>query len=165
MREAEARDAEPMADVRVEAWRTAYRDFIPSEYLESLEFELDTKRHLAENLTNTPPGVHLWVAESDREVVAYCVTGPSPDGPGDGAVYDLFVAPRIWRQGVGRQLLNHAVNHLRQEGFSEATLWVFEGNEQAAKFYGALGWVADETVRRGGPTGEPPTNRFRRRLL
>lgn len=165
VREAETRDAERMAEVRLDAWRTAYRDFIPMEYLKSPEFERGTKRHLADAVTSSRPGVHLWVAEIENEVVGYCVTGPSPDEVSEGAVYDLFVAPRVWRQGLGRRLLTHALDHLRQEGFSEATLWVFEGNEQAAKFYGALGWAADGTVGLDGPTGESPTRRYRRRLV
>lgn len=165
VREAETRDVEPMAAIRVDAWRTAYREFIPRDYLESPEFELDTMGHLIDAVTSAAPGVQLWVAEADSEVVGYCVTGPSPEAAGEGAIYDLFVAPSVWRHGVGRRLLTHGVDHLRQKGFGEATLWVFEENEQAAKFYGALGWVAEGTVRPDGPNGESPSRRYRCRLV
>ena len=36
-----------------------------------------------------------------------------------------------------------AEEHLRAAGFTEAVLWVLEGNERAARFYESHGWHED----------------------
>jgi len=71
-----------------------------------------------------------WVAVSDDLVVGYVRL------VGDW-LEDLYVAPSHAGQGIGTALLD-LVKSLRPDGFS---LWVFEMNEPARRFYGNRGLV------------------------
>lgn len=44
-------------------------------------------------------------------------------------------------------MLAAADAHFRAAGLDEATLWVFEANAAARRFYARLGWQPDGTVR------------------
>lgn len=66
----------------------------------------------------------VWVAEVDGEVAAYARLGRD-------WLDDLYVVPRMARQGIGSALLDLAKQQ-RSAGFS---LWVFEENRPARAFY------------------------------
>ena len=148
IREAETKDAEPIATVHVEAWRSVYRGQLSDDYLDGLT--------AAERLPNTrtmidgsPPDFRVWVAEDDADLVGFAVTGPSQDADADpktGELYAIYLEPSRLGTGAGRELFEHAVADLRERGFRTATLWVLESNERARRFYEVAGWSTDGTT-------------------
>ncbi len=64
-----------------------------------------------------------------------------------GHVFSLYVHPDSQGLGVGRALLDGAVDRLRQAGYGEATLWVFADNTAARAFYTRQGWTPDGATR------------------
>jgi GNAT superfamily N-acetyltransferase len=82
------------------------------------------------------------VAEEEGEIVGFAHIGPSDEGP-VGEVYRIFVLPERWGTGVGRALVERALEQLRAAGFAETTLWVHEDNPRARRFHEAGGWRLD----------------------
>lgn len=70
---------------------------------------------------------------------SFCYREPS------GEITEFFVDPPWRRQGVGRALLECAIEFCRSQGVSELTLLTGEDNFTAQAFYKSLGF---------GPTGE-----------
>ena len=64
-----------------------------------------------------------------------------------GEVWSLFVAAGRWRQGVGRELMQAALDDLRRRRCAEATVWSFDANERANAFYEAHGFARDGATR------------------
>jgi GNAT superfamily N-acetyltransferase len=62
---------------------------------------------------------------------------------GEPELEDLFVDPRWQRRGVGRRLVDDAVQLLRSAGCDR--LWV-TGNPHASAFYRAAGFVGSESI-------------------
>jgi len=96
--------------------------------------------------TLTDPDVTVLVAEEEGELLGCTGCGASRDpdaGAAAGEVRTLFVAPRSWRTGVGRALLDAALEDLRERGYSEATVWSFADNQRANAFYESLGFTPD----------------------
>lgn len=54
----------------------------------------------------------------------------------------MYVAPERWGQAIVRRLHGVAIEHLRGDGYTQATLWVLEDNDRARSWYGCLGWIA-----------------------
>lgn len=82
-----------------------------------------------------------WVAEADGQVVGFLrLAGDWLD--------DLYVVPWRSREGIGSALLD-LVKSLRPRGFS---LWVFETNEPARRFYARAGLI--ELARTDGSANE-----------
>jgi ribosomal protein S18 acetylase RimI-like enzyme len=146
IRAAEAPDAEAIARVRVAAWRAAYRGLMPDSYLDRADLEGAEAEQLRDRLANIGSTARVSVAEIGGRIAGYCAYGRSADDDArlaTGAVYDLYVHPDSWRQGVGRRLLMYATDYFKAQGFGEATLFVFEENTRAREFYEQAGWQPD----------------------
>jgi GNAT superfamily N-acetyltransferase len=144
LREAEHADARAIADMHVRAWQSAYRDLMPDEFLGSLSVdrgEQGWQRYLAHDEPRT------WVAERDGAIVGFSSAGATRDGDVDanvvGELWAINLVEEVWGCGLGATLFATAVDHLRARGYSEATLWVLDGNARARRFYEKHGWHFD----------------------
>jgi ribosomal protein S18 acetylase RimI-like enzyme len=150
IRPAHADDARDIADVRVRTWQEAYRDILPTEFLNELSVDAGAKRW--RELLNAPsPDRWTLVAESAGQVVGFVAAGVPRDEPAQplsGEIYAIYVLPDCWGQGVGRQLLNHAEQSLMEQGNVQAVLWVLADNRRARTFYERAGWHADGGTKR-----------------
>jgi len=165
VRRAKSSDAKGIAEVRVAAWRSAYRGLLPNDVLDRLSAS-DSERRWGERIAGL--WEHVFVAEKDALIVGFAACGDTEDEDVDrekvGEIYVIYVHPDAWRQGLATALLRKAIRHLRQDGFEEVILWVLEGNPQAIGFYKAAGFEADgaRTVKRRSDGTEMPVERYRR---
>lgn len=81
---------------------------------------------------------HVHVAELGGRIAGFSAALPREGGAVE--LDGLFVAPELWRRGVGRALIDHAVEQARAAG---ARTMQVTGNRQAEAFYRACGF---ETV-------------------
>lgn len=91
----------------------------------------------------------VWVAEAGDVLVGYAVVV-------DDWLHSLYVAPEASGQGVGGVLLD-VVKGLRPGGFS---LWVFESNAPARRFYRRHGLVELERTDGAGNEEQAPDIRM-----
>ncbi len=150
IRPAEPGDASAIARIQVQAWQTAYAEIIPTEYLANLSVERSTK-FWSKELTLS----HLvvFVVVDDGSVVGWASggAGRDADGPGCSEVFALYVSPKFWSAGFGRQLMSAIEASLPPN--PKITLWVLEQNAKALGFYQSMGYQSDgaaKTVSLGG---------------
>jgi GNAT superfamily N-acetyltransferase len=150
-------DAEAIATLHVRAWQWAYRGQLPDAYLDGLSETLASRiESRRAELERMPPESRWWLAERDGRLLGFAMTGPSRDegaAPTTGEVRAIYLAEEATGRGIGRTLFAHAVEDLRAQGFTEATLWVLASNARARRFYEAAGWApdgAEETEERPG---------------
>ena len=156
VRFARLEDALRIATIHVEAWRVAYRGIVPEEFLRALSIG---QRHLTWR-KNLETGDSLtWIAEDEDIALGWISAGRSRDAgaqPSTGEIWAVYVDPGHWGKGVGRALCDAAEQELRRQGFTDVTLWVFEENARAQRFYAGTGFVPDpcedRTIERGGKT-------------
>ncbi|MBC6447982.1 GNAT family N-acetyltransferase [Actinokineospora xionganensis] len=166
LRDATPADAHAVADVLVRSWRAAYRALLPDEVLAGLSVP-ERERFWADVLSARPPHTHMVVATIEDAVVGFAATGP-PLVPADradptlGDLYALYLAPDVWRRGIGTRLHAAALDRLRSCGFTHAGLWVLDTNEAALGFYRRHGWT--ETGRSQLDRGPGDTELHERRL-
>ena len=75
-----------------------------------------------------------------------------------------FVHPDAWSSGVGSSLLGHALSELATQGYRAATLWSFDDNERANRFYERHGFERDGGKQRREFSAGALVVRYRRRL-
>jgi ribosomal protein S18 acetylase RimI-like enzyme len=104
---------------------------------------------------SSPSPVDRAPEGSGEPVVGFVTFGPSRDRDtvGLGEIYALYVDPGRYEGGVGRLLMAHARQRLKEQGFEAAVLWVLLGNERAARFYEREGWKPDGATREEEPYG------------
>ncbi len=107
----------------------------------------DERRYL--KAVRRHPDAAVFVAETDDRIVGRLSISRDPH-PASRHVADLglMVAAGARRQGVGRALLEAAVEWARGAGVRKVELHVFPHNEPAIRLYEAFGFV-QEGYRRG----------------
>ena len=149
IRPATVDDAEAIEALRVGVWRQVYRGLLPDDYLDWLTVTPEHVEQFREALHNTTSWRFL-VAEAHGHLIGYGGVGPvndydfPPASPGSGELRTLNVAIPWQRRGVGRALLDHLTDDLRDLGHESAILWTFRDNPAARAFYEANGWTYDQ---------------------
>jgi ribosomal protein S18 acetylase RimI-like enzyme len=147
VRPAQADDAEGIAEVQVQGWRTGYAGLLPATFLAALDVRSKIRFWTAELARDQRRGSEL-VAERNGEVIGFIAVGPTrdADAPQDGTVGELaaiYVLAAVRGNGVGYALHQAGMDVLREQGFREATLWVLANNEPSIAFYRRQGWIDD----------------------
>lgn len=145
VRPATAEDADAIGRVQVETWRAAYQGLMPDEAI--AQFDVEARRRMwREGLGRAPrAGSATFVAELEGEVVGFASVGAARDidDLSTGELYAIYLHPTCWDRGIGRALLERAEESMRSSAFTQAILWVLEGNERGERFYRAAGWEPD----------------------
>jgi GNAT superfamily N-acetyltransferase len=162
IRRASVADVEAIAELHGRSFLAAYPDL--SRTIATINQGLSRRVTLwTERIDRPPTGCATFVANEDFRIHAFIHVGPSRDDDdqrgGTGQIFSIHVDPPRWGSGIGKRLLDHALDFLRSSGFSEAMLWVVAGNSRARQFYEALGWRPDGMQRKEilaveGPDGD-----------
>ena len=147
VRRAEVADAEALARINVAGWRAAYAGLVPAEYLAGM----DAPQRLEQwqRIVAMPEPTATFVAVDEQDTIAaYCALGPlrTADGGqelGAGELRAIYADPARRGSGAGRAVHDAGIDHLIQQGFGWAGVWVFDANESARAFYAARGWAPD----------------------
>ena len=87
-------------------------------------------------------GSNYLISTENNVIMGWILIGVSKDRFSDkalGFIYELFVIEEYRGKGIAKQLIETGIEQLKQEGFSEIRLSVFDGN-QAIKIYESLGF-------------------------
>ena len=157
-------DAASLARVRLETWRTSYSGLIPDAAIAAMDMAKETSRW-AERLRAPQLNSYLFVAEIKpdmgvdgseigRVAAGFCGGGPERDDDPDysGELYAIYVLQVYQGLGMGRALVQRAVDWLRQNGHNSMLIWVLRDNHNARRFYEALGGkaVRERSITIGG---------------
>lgn len=136
-------DALAVARVHVRAWQAAYRGLIAQAYLDSLKPEVWAAKYGFQRAGPEQPTT--LVAVDGGVVCGLAMFGPyrGEELANSGELLAIYVDPDYWHTGLGRKLVVAARDGLRRDGFTEAALWVLDGNARARKFYECDGWTLD----------------------
>lgn len=135
-----------LADIHVQGWKEAYRGTLNPTVIDALS--VDEKKDQWQK----------WIDDSDSQSFLYQADEASYAGfitvgkmrtapPGTskirpiytGEIYAIYLRKEYWRQGIGKKLMQHGVEHLIKDGHKSACLWVVERNKNACQFYAHLG--------------------------
>jgi len=95
------------------------------------------------------PDFETWVADDDGSVVALMALLP-------GHLEQLYVAPDRLRGGIGRRLVDLA----KERSPAGLSLWTFQVNARARRFYERIGFVAVEFTDGSGNEERQPDVRY-----
>ena len=134
-------DAEQLAVVFTSAWRHAYPGIVSEEALSRLDRTgiANWMRALAGSRSTTT----VVVENEHQQILGFCRFGADPEQSATGHVFSLYVLPEASRQGLGGRLLDYALEDLERRRLGPVTLWVFEENARARRFYSAFGFLPD----------------------
>jgi ribosomal protein S18 acetylase RimI-like enzyme len=94
-------------------------------------------RHLDDDAAREPAGI--FVAEEAGQIIGYITTWQDREA-GIGHIPNLAIAASFRGQGLGRQLIEHALAHFRRCGLSHAKIETLVQNEVGNHLYRSLGF-------------------------
>jgi ribosomal protein S18 acetylase RimI-like enzyme len=148
IRPARVDDAPALARIHVDSWRAAYRGLVPDASLQAFTYEGREecfRQPLAAGAEET-----CLVRVEGRHVgllTLGAARDPDLDAGRTGEIWGIYLSPGHWRKGIGRRLAGEAESILTSRGYEDAVLWVLEGNQQARRFYEAMGFRFDGQFR------------------
>ncbi len=154
IRRATPEDAEEIAQVHVDSWKTTYRGIVPQRYLDEMEI-LPRAEFWRKHIEASDSRV--CVAETNGKVTGFISGGPlrEPlsdfDGESVGEIAAIYIVFEAQRRGCGRAMTQRLAEDLLQDGLKSAVVWVLERNP-ACGFYARLGGelIGRKTIAIGG---------------
>ncbi len=152
LRMATLEDAEAIARIHVETWRSSYAGMLPHDLLVGMSLE----RQAAMWQRMLRGGETVIVADDPRYgVIGFGSYGPNRAARSDftGEVYTLYLLPDFQGLGIGQGLLRALFGALAREGHETALIWVV-ANNPSRFFYKAMGGrpAARRDTNMGGQT-------------
>ena len=95
-------------------------------------------RHIDDDAAANPRGI--FVAEEGGRILGY-ITTSLDRAAGKGRIPNLAVASDARGKGLGRRLIEHALDYFRGEGMAYATIETMAGNEIGNHLYPSCGFV------------------------
>ena len=132
-------DAEVLGRLHYTCWQETYRGLLPDGCLDKMSPEKSEKIFRATGCRD------LIVAICGGEIIGECGFGASRDGDLEncGEIQGIYVLKKFQRRGIGRRLIELALDRIASRGYNKVCLWVLKGNEKAEAFYRAEGFLPD----------------------
>jgi ribosomal protein S18 acetylase RimI-like enzyme len=149
VRPAKNADAERLADIFAETWRSAYAGIIPHQHLDNL-IQRRSKTWWMAAIRGSDG---LLVVEHGGEVAGYATYGSARSrGRHQGEIFELYIAPIYQGVGLGEHLFEACRARIDARGLRGLVVWALADNEAAKDFYWRRGGRPFKTVRE--PFGE-----------
>lgn len=136
-----ADDRMMISKVYEESWKSAYKDIIPREYLDSIP-----EGRWASNLDNQ--GRSTLVCIDNGKIVgtsSFC-RSRSEGLQGWGEIISIYLLPDYIGKGYGRILMDTVLSELKGQGYEDVFLWVLEENIRARNFYARYGFLQTNDI-------------------
>lgn len=136
---ATVQDAEAVAHVHCQSWRSTYPGLIPDAVITAWA-DLDQRIEGWQRIIHERPET-LWLAVLDGAVVGFADGGKArvPNDDCGGQVFGIYLLASAQRRGIGRQLVANVFADLRANHYTSARVEVLKGNTPAILFYEQLG--------------------------
>ncbi|UHA72755.1 GNAT family N-acetyltransferase [Paenibacillus sp. 481] len=143
IRPARLEDANLIATVQVQSWRTTYKNIVADDYLQKLSVE--KRREIWEKIISQLDEQNvLFVAEDESgSIVGFASGGPNREQeyPYDCELYAIYLLEQVQGKGIGRALLHTFAQAMLSRHMTSMLVWVLKDNP-ALHFYKKLGGTA-----------------------
>ena len=143
IRKAVPEDAYEYSACHISSWRSAYKGIVPDEILNNLSLE-ERAEKFKQNLQEFKD-VLYYCPIYEGKIIGKLIISKShdEDKPNACEVGAIYLIEEFWGKSYGRQMMNFAIDMLRNMGYNEIFLWVLEENSRARRFYEKCGFSFD----------------------
>ncbi|MED3802659.1 GNAT family N-acetyltransferase [Lysinibacillus xylanilyticus] len=151
IRKANSQDAQDIAKVHVDSWRTTYKGILPDDFLNNLTYEQRTelwKKNISD-ATN-----YVLVAENEQNEIIGFATGATRKTnsvPNATDLTSIYLLEEYQGIGIGKQLLTEIFAYFKLKGYEKVFVEVLAENKTRNfyEYYGAQ-YVDNTEIKIGG---------------
>lgn len=126
IRKAKVSDANSIAKVHVESWKTTYQGVLPDDTLSKLSVENQAKLWRT-SLSDPKNQDIVYVAEeTDGKIIGFASGGPNRDhlSKYKGEVSAIYLLLQYQKKGIGSRLMKAIVEELVKKNIKSLLVWV-----------------------------------------
>ena len=138
VREASLSDISKITEVYVDSWKTTYKGILTEEYLNNISYK--EKEEYLLNYFRKPKSKFFVSVNDKGEVTGFVAFGEESTGKTKyrGELYFIYLLKEYKGQGIGKLLINKAIEELEKANITSMLIWALEKNS-TCKFYEYLG--------------------------
>ncbi|MDR2168192.1 MAG: GNAT family N-acetyltransferase [Clostridiales bacterium] len=124
--------------------QAALRGIVPDDILDDLSNTVEERVESIKTGLNEARW-HYYYAAFDNKMIGRLIFGENDDEtqPKTGLIASIYLLPEFWGRGLGRKMMDFAVEKLKSMGFRKVILWVIRENARARRFYESYGFAHD----------------------
>lgn len=134
-------DEKALAYIQTESWKSAFHDILSEEDLIQRTDLSKTEAMYARVLNN--PMIHVSLETVDGKPHCMAAWSRNRAGLADNVAELICIhsLPDNWRRGYGSMMMEQVLTQMKEEGYQQVILWVFEQNTRARGFYEKHGFL------------------------
>lgn len=140
-------DASILADLKINIWKTVYKDILPDDYLNRLSREKKKVKYQKELLEESD--IDIYLLKYQQNIIGTLRIKYYQDEK-DGfcaGVEDLYILPQYHMKGFGGQVMKFTVNQATANYCKFLTAWILESNQSVRKMAIKYGFIETNKVR------------------
>lgn len=159
IRTATKEDASNLANIIVESWKSAYSELIPKDEITRY---LDKERRKIQFERFIEDGEIVLIGLFD-EIPCGLVFANKDNDEGlknGGSIYSIYLLEETWDKGLSSRLMDQTIEILKEEVCKQISLWLYEENMRARKFYEKHGFIFDGSKKHSRFSNKPLELRY-----
>ena len=143
IRDVRISDAEKIARINVDTWRSAYAGLIDERTLQNISYS-DNVNGWKNRIESLDDRNQIFVAELNNELVGFALAGQEQQDPSikskqyKGELMAIYVSEKFQRKGIGTQLVLKVADYFISNKINSTCVWTLKGNPYS-DFYVNLG--------------------------
>lgn len=139
IRKANIEDVFYISKLHAICWKDSYKEIVSKSFLKKICLD-DWCEEFTEGIKTKNREINIALIDSN--IVAAISYGNNRYGIENyGEIMSLYVHPIYQNSGIGSQLLKHTIAYMKDNGYKNICLYVFDKNERAKKFYQRNGFI------------------------
>ena len=136
--------ADSLAYIMIAAWRSGFRGILPDAIIEKYTAFPGVKAMFSQLLASDAGTMYLALLNEEPVGLLYWL-----DERSDARIEALLTIPEVWGKGVSAALMDHALEDVKEAGYTAIHVWPFAENYRARRFYEKHGFHSTDQIRMG----------------
>lgn len=134
-------DEKALAHIQTESWRVAFAGIISQEELVRATDAASVEERYAKVLAGNPIDGSLLSVDGRPHCMAIWGKCRGEICPDSAELICIHSLQDNWGKGYGSMMMERVLTEMKEAGYTEAVLWVFEDNLRARRFYEKHGFA------------------------
>ena len=142
-------DAYDYAVCVISCWQSAYKKIVPDDFLNNMSANKEQWVEKYKIALTDPGDCEYYCVIFENKIIGFFIINKI-----DGEIWAIYLIEEFRGKGYGKEILDFAIGEFKQTEHKKISLWVFEENIRARRFYEKHNLYFDGTKRENDKYGK-----------